>query len=72
MSSATIVINQPTIMSEPSWALTSSGMADGSHPAPGTDNSNKEAEAVAKEAAEAAALVWRGGPHPVQPLIFIQ
>jgi hypothetical protein len=40
-------MNQPTIMSEPSWALTSSGMADGSHPAPETDNSNKEAEAAA-------------------------
>jgi hypothetical protein len=43
-------------MSEPSWALTSSGMADGSHPAPETDNGNKEAEAAAKEAAEAAVL----------------
>jgi hypothetical protein len=43
-------------MSEPSWALTSSGMADGSHPAPETDNGNEEAEAAAEEAAEAAAL----------------
>jgi hypothetical protein len=54
--SATIIINQPTIMSEPSWALTSSGMANGSHPPPETYNGNKEAEAAAEEAAEAAAL----------------
>jgi hypothetical protein len=52
-----IIINKPTIISEPSWALTSSGMADGSHPAPGTDNGNEEAETAAEEAAEEAAAL---------------
>jgi hypothetical protein len=50
------------MLSEPSWALTSSGMANGPHPAPETDNGNEEAGAAAKEAVEAAALpVCAGG-----------